>query len=85
MARRPTGGGHGGPAGVLRPEALAREALFRVQMPTPDQTCVEQGRRARWRIDRVHRADGREEFDAVRDVTRTTATGFVTAAKGRPD
>ncbi|MET8980650.1 hypothetical protein ABZX85_34095 [Streptomyces sp. NPDC004539] len=58
----------------------AQEALFRVQMLTPDEALVARAHEALELIDQLHRAPDRLELDARRDITRAAVTAFVTEA-----
>ncbi|GKQ36606.1 hypothetical protein [Streptomyces sp. A012304] len=61
--------------------SVAQEALFRVQMLSPDEALVERGRRTLKRIDQLHKAHDRAALDRLRDDTRAMVTEFVTAAR----
>ncbi|MFF4589059.1 hypothetical protein ACFY30_08650 [Streptomyces sp. NPDC000345] len=61
--------------------SVAQEALFRVQMLSPDEALVQRAWQALLEIDLVHKAADREAFDALRDDTREQIRAFVSAAK----
>jgi len=58
----------------------AQEALFRVQMLTPDEALVTRAQETLELIDQLHRAPDRAELDARRAITRAAVTAFVTEA-----
>ncbi|WP_166663521.1 hypothetical protein [Streptomyces sp. NBC_00582] len=62
--------------------SVAQEALFRVQMLSPDETLVQRAWEVLLQIDRVHKAADPEDFDRCRDITRELIKDFVTTAKG---
>ncbi|MEX3107666.1 hypothetical protein ACSCBZ_44110 [Streptomyces niveiscabiei] len=57
-----------------------QEALFRVQMLTPDEALVARAREALELTDQLHRAPDRAELERRRDITRAAVTAFVTEA-----
>ncbi|MFJ8107373.1 hypothetical protein [Streptomyces sp. NPDC096132] len=61
--------------------SVAQEALFRVQMLSPDESLVQRAWEVLLEIDQVHKAADREAFDALRDTTRELIKTFVTDAK----
>ena len=62
--------------------SVAQEALFRVQMLSPDEELVAQAWQAFREIEQIHKTADRTVLNERRDSTQALITHFVTDAKG---